>query len=184
MLSLYRLLCATLSLSVQLFFCGCYIQAIKITALAVMKMRPEEFGKAHMDALNSTLDPVIAAAPEVLRQQEREGVVESRISLLYADLVPATLLPKTQDSSLARQAKNMAHVNLSSTGKVVQREKSGSFDADNESDAEGSDADDSASEGRLSGSGRGSLSKSVGRTRSGTGTGKVTLCDFTTPQQR
>lgn len=155
------------------------LQAIKITATAIMRMRPDSITKQHVDMLNVTLDPIIAEAPDVLKRHESQNIAEDRLSLLYADLVPPNLLPKpTQQESLAQKRKNMAHVNLCASAgnsKKVRRDKSGSFDDDDEESDGGAgseeDEEGSGDEGRHSGSGRGSLSK-PGRTRSGTSSKK------------
>jgi hypothetical protein len=139
-------------------------QAIKATAVAIMRMRPETISRQHTDMLNSTLDPIIAKAPEVLKQHESQNIAEDRLSLLYSDLV----YPKAteQKQSLAQKMKNMAHVDLGATAnKKVNRAKSGSFDEDDEASDGGEGSDGEEGEGRLSGSGRGS----VGRARSATG---------------
>lgn len=78
-----------------------------------MRMRPETIAKAHFDMLNVTLDPLILSAPQRLREQEDQNIAEDRLSLLYSDLVPPTLLQKNVAAqSLAQRMKNMSHINL------------------------------------------------------------------------
>jgi hypothetical protein len=134
--------------------------------MAIMRMRPETIAKQHFDLLQATLEPIIATAPERQRQQENENIAEDRLSLLYADLVPVSLLPKpVVQQTLAQKMKNMAHVNLGATQKgKLGKSASGDDGDDDRSDEEGdSDGErDSADEGRLSCSGSG-----AGRGRSG-----------------
>ena len=127
-------------------------QAIKLTALAVMRLRHDTIVRQHYEMMNVTLDPIIASAPEVLQQQERENIAEDRLSLLYSDLVPQTLLPRPTAAtvSLARKMKNMSHIDLGSTNKTGL---SRSSDPDDGSEIGDSDADsdaDTVSEGRSS----------------------------------
>ena len=130
-------------------------QAIKIAAQATMRMRPETISRAHFDLLHSTLDPLIATAPQRLQQQEAQNIAEDRLSLLYTELIPPGMLVKPV-ASLAQRLKNMSHVNLG--GVNVARQNS------NDTGDDGSDCD-SVSDGRASSSGRGSMGRSgsVGR---------------------
>lgn len=132
-------------------------QAIKIAALAIMRMRPETIARAHFDLLHSTLDPLITTAPQRLQVQESQNIAEDRLSLLYTDLIPPGMLVKpVATQSLAQRLKNMSHVNL---GGVSVARQSSNDTGDGDSDCE-SNSD------RASGSGRGSMggrSNSVGR---------------------
>lgn len=121
-----------------------------------MRMRPETIVRQHFDLLHSTLDPLIASAPERLRKQEAANIAEDRLSLLYTDLIPPGMIQKSvATQSLAQRLKNMSHVNLGATTAKVTRQSSG-----DEGDSEEESECDSVSDGRNSGSGRGSLSRS------------------------
>lgn len=118
-----------------------------------MKMRPDTIMKPHFDMLNVTLDPLIATAPERLSEQEAQNIAEDRLSLLYTDLVPASLLQKNTiaQQSLAQRMKNMSHINLGATSKKPKTLSSRSNDDDDEGDE---DSDFRDSEGDRSSGGR------------------------------
>ena len=87
-----------------------------------MRMRPATITRAHFDFLHTTLDPLIATAPERLRAQEAQNIAEDRLSLLYTDLIPPSMLAKpVATQSLAQRLKNMSHVNLGAATTVARQ---------------------------------------------------------------
>ena len=99
-----------------------FLQAIKIAALAIMRMRPATITRTHFDFLHTTMDPLIATAPERLRAQEAQNIAEDRLSLLYTDLIPPSMLAKpVATQSLAQRLKNMSHVNLGAATTVARQ---------------------------------------------------------------
>lgn len=87
-----------------------------------MRMRPETIVRSHFDFLHTTLDPLIASAPERLRAQEAQNIAEDRLSLLYTDLIPPSMLTKpVATQSLAQRLKNMSHVNLGAATTVARQ---------------------------------------------------------------
>ena len=142
-----------------------------------MRMRPETINKSHFDMFNVTMEPILAEAPEALKRQESENIAEDRISLLYSDLVPPSLLPPRPiaQQSLARRMKNMAHVDLGAAAKT-KRSSSASFDDDDERDSEEECSDDELGESVDGSSRHSSSQKGRGRSTSGGGgTRKIDL---------
>eukprot|EP01033_Poteriospumella_lacustris_P017600 gene17600-12595_t len=62
--------------------------AIRDVAIAVMKLRYEDFTRADMDYVSQQVQGVLQSAPEDAARQEAEGIVEGRLGLLYNDVVP------------------------------------------------------------------------------------------------
>jgi len=90
-----------------------------------MRMRPATITRSHFDFLHTTMDPLIATAPERLRAQEAQNIAEDRLSLLYTDLIPPSMLAKpVATQSLAQRLKNMSHVNLGAATTTVARQSS------------------------------------------------------------
>jgi hypothetical protein len=112
--------------------------------VAIMRMRPAEMSKAHFDKLNDIMDPLVASSSERFFEQEESGIAEGRLSLLYIDLVPQSILKRVDNAalSLARKQKNMAHINLAGGGKGKGKGRDSSGTRDDDDDDEDDDEQD------------------------------------------
>lgn len=108
-------------------------QAIREVAIAVMRMRPNDFDKSKIDILAEHIQPVIDAAPADARKKEVEGIVEGRLGLLYIDVVPKSILNAPSPITLARRLKMMSNIPLFGGG-TPQRDEEDDIDENADED--------------------------------------------------